>query len=104
MFNRQIFAKALLSFALIGAQQTFAQTEFPGFAEAMKLDGASFTWESKQVTSDTGYNSVLFHLTKDQSGVKIADSKGPVLLLHGMYSSPEDWFKRSDALAESTPI
>ena len=56
------------------------------------------------MTSDTGYNTDVIRLIADEAGQLLQDTKGPILLLHGMFSSPEDWIKRKDSLSESTPI
>ena len=70
----------------------------------MTNEGSGFGWESFPVTSETGYNSVIFRITADGNGQALNETKGPVLFLHGMYSSPEDWIKRSDPATGSTPI
>ena len=70
----------------------------------MEIDGSGFGWDVHPVISETGYESVLFRITSDDTGAALTDSRGPVLLLHGMFSSPEDWVKRSDPAAQSTAI
>ena len=62
----------------------------------MATDGSNFGWESFPVTSETGYNTVMFRITADASGAPLQESKGAILYLHGMFSSPNDWIKRSD--------
>ena len=70
----------------------------------MEIDGSGFGWESYPVVSETGYETVLFRITQDETGAPLNAFRGPLLLLHGMYSSPEDWLKRSELDAQSAAI
>ena len=100
-----MYTSSLLKAAIAGLVSTGAwANEYPAFAEAMLVDGSDFGWEAIPVVSETGYETVLFRITDDETGAPLEDTKGPVLLLHGMFSSPEDWLKRSDIDAQSTAI
>ena len=60
-----------------------------------------FDWKSYPVTTDTGYQIVVFHIT---SQTPPAQNKGPVLLIHGMFSSPEDFLAQSDLTQLALPL
>ena len=71
------------------------------FANTISVYNLDYDWQSYPVTTGTGYQIVLFRVTKK---VPAAVNKGPVLLVHGMFSSPEDFLARDDPLANPLPM
>ena len=80
------------------------QTNYPEFAQVMATSGMGYEWMSYTVFSATGYESKLFRITADPTGTPIVQTKGPVLLLHGMFSEPLDFFNRTDELTAGLPV
>ena len=70
----------------------------------MATSGMGYEWQSYPVTTSSGYQVLLFRITADSSGTPIVAPKGPALLVHGMFSTPMDFFAQSDALTPGLPV
>jgi len=70
----------------------------------MEIDGSNYEWCSHQLQTASGYDVAVFNLTADEQGNALKDSKGPILLLHGMFSSPVEWLSRNTPDTPSLPI
>ena len=70
----------------------------------MQVDGSNYEWKSYPVQTLTGYNIVMFRLTANEVGTPIVTSKGPLLLIHGMFSKPSDWLGRKTTDLPALPI
>ena len=92
----ELIAKARNLAAAEEISQDDCAAMYPEFAAAMQLDGSGFEWSCYPVQTATGYNVLMYRLTADSSGVALEGAKGPLLLLHGMFSDPTDWIKRTD--------
>lgn len=106
-----MFASALLKSALVCLTMLDRLVEadasaadiaaFPEWDAALAHGNADFNWESVPVTTSTGYQILMFRITPK---VAPAVSKGPLLLLHGMYSEPLDFFTQTDPLTNASPF
>ena len=63
-------------------------TNYPDIAEAIAHAEADFNWVSQPVVTSSGYQILMFHIT---SKVAPEVNKGPLLLIHGMFSTPEEF-------------
>ena len=70
----------------------------------MAIEGINFAWESYPVTTASGYEIVMFRITADPTGAPLVPTKGPMLLLHGMFSDPMDFFNRTDETTPALPV
>ena len=70
----------------------------------MSIEGINFEWQSYPVTTSSGYEIVMFRITADPTGAPLVPTKGPLLLLHGMFSDPTDFFSRTDETTPGLPI
>lgn len=109
MFQSYLLKGALSALAVIemSARAAISQDDllaYPEFADVMATSGMGFEWVSHTVVSRRGYENKMFRITADASGTPLVPSKGPVLLLHGLYSEPLDFFNRSDELAAGLPV
>lgn len=97
MFHSYLLKGALCALALIELQAR-AETSpddiaaYPEIAEAMATSGHNFEWSSHTLTTETGYTVKLFRITADAAGTPLVPTKGPLLLVHGMFSDPWDFF------------
>lgn len=46
----------------------------------------------------------MFRITADPTGAPLVPTKGPVLVLHGMFSDPIDFFNRTDVTTPGLPV
>ena len=97
-------ALAALTVLEIGATSADDINNYPIFADAMTAEGSNFGWKSYPLTSGNGYNLIMFRVTEDATGTPLTPTKGPILLVHGMFSSPTDFLGRSDSGSASLPI
>lgn len=74
---------------------------FPDFADAITHGDLEFDWVSHPVVTLNGYEIMLFHIN---SKVPAAVSKGPLLLVHGMFSSPEEFLFQTDETVPAWPL
>ena len=77
--------------------------KFPDFEQEMQANGGH-TWSSVPVTTATGYNLTLFRITGNSLGADYVDTKGPVLLLEGMFSNCLDWIRTNDPTETSMGV
>lgn len=72
---------------------------YPDFATEMRNAGG-FSWKAYPVTTGSGYKLVLFRIVGDELGNDLLETRGPIMLMHGMFSDTDDWLARTD---ESVP-
>jgi hypothetical protein len=77
---------------------------YPEFASAMQNYGSEFGWKSFPASTSTGYDVLLYRITKDATGAALEETLGPILLQHGMFSGPTEWLAQTDPNAPSLPI
>lgn len=70
----------------------------------MAIEGINYEWKSYPITTDTGYQIMMFRITADPTGVALTPTKGPMLLVHGMFSDPTDFFSRTDETTPALPV
>lgn len=109
MFQSYLLKGALCALALLKTSTEAAISPediaaYPEFAEAMAINGAACEWQSFTVITSTGYEVKLFRITADATGTPLIAPKGPVLLVHGMFSDPIDFFARTDVLTPGLPV
>ena len=46
----------------------------------------------------------MFRITADAAGAPMTPTKGPALLIHGMFSDPTDFYGRTDQLTAGLPV
>lgn len=82
--------------AVDAAQTSVADLNaFPEFAAAMTTAGG-YAFRSYPVTTSSGYELMMFRIVGDEQGVDLVETKGPVMLMSGMFSDVFDWIKRTD--------
>ena len=55
-------------------------------------------WKVYEATTSNGYDVKLFHIIGDESGADFVDTKGPILMIGGVYSDALDFISRDDDL------
>ena len=70
----------------------------------MSIEGIGYEWSSFPIFTKTGYEIVMFRITADPTGAPLVPTKGPLLLLHGMFSDPMDFFQRTDETTPGLPV
>ena len=109
MFQSSLLKGALCALTLLeittkAATSLEDSAKFVDFAAVMAIEGINYEWKSHPVTTDTGYQIMMFRITADPTGAPLVPTKGPVLLLHGMFSDPTDFFSRTDETTAALPI
>ena len=46
----------------------------------------------------------MFRITADPTGAPLTPTKGPALLVHGMFSDPTDFFQSDDLTTPGLPV
>lgn len=95
---------AVSALEAVQAQTTQERAAYPSFDYTMAMSGDNYGWSSYQTVTQDGYHLTMFRITSDANGTPINDTRGPILLTPGMYSSHEDYFVKTDEFMPSTPI
>lgn len=99
MFQSALLRGALVALAVIDnlveadALNPDDPTNFPSIAEAMAHGNDNFDWVSHPVVTSSGYQILMIHI---KSKVAAGVNKGPLLIVHGMFSTPEEFLERTD--------
>ena len=56
------------------------------------------------MTNASGYNLMLYRIIGDAAQAPVTNTKGPLMLMHGMFSNTFDWLERTDTLAPALPF
>ena len=107
MFQSNLLKGALCALALLDLSAATSPEDvaaYPDFANTMAIEGFNYQWESFQITTATGYEIVMFRITADPTGAPLTPTKGPALLVHGMFSDPTDFFQRDDLTTPGLPV
>lgn len=103
MLQAALAAVASLDAVKAIATSAADKLNYPSFAA--KVDAcAGHQWKAYPVTTATGYNLTLFRIIGDEAQVAYTDTKGPVLLLEGLYSDAQDWVTCSDSTNDSIAV
>jgi len=86
---------ALVASAAVEAVYALATTQadklkYASFSRIMDSCGGQ-QWKAVPVTTAAGYNLTLFNIHSDATQVAYSGTKGPILLLEGLYSDAKDW-------------
>ena len=107
MFQSALLRGALVALAVIDnlveadALNPDDLTNYPIIAEAMAHGNDNFDWVAHPVVTSSGYQIVMFHI---KSKVPAEANKGPLLLIHGMFSTPEEFLEITDEDKPSWPM
>lgn len=109
MFVSNLLQGALCALAILDTSAEAAinpedLAKYAEFAAVMSIEGISYEWTSYPLFTQTGYEVVMFRITADPTGVPLVPTKGPLLLLHGMFSDPMDFFQRTDETTPGLPV
>ena len=96
---------ALASLEAVEAIMTSAAdaAAFPQFEAAMQTCGGA-QWKSYSLTNATGYNLTMFRLIGNELQQPYVETKGPVLLIGGIYSDGGDWIKCTNPIYKSMAV
>ncbi len=109
MFQQRLLKGALAACAILEAIEAMTTSSedlgaYPEFDAAMQNAGEYLQWQSYPVKSADGYDLLLFRLTADSLGVPLTNTKGPVLLKHGVFSDSLDWLNRLDTESSDAAV
>jgi pimeloyl-ACP methyl ester carboxylesterase len=109
MFSSTILKGALCAFAVMdmtvqGTTSPEDIANYQEFAAIMGIEGFNYAFKSYPMTTASGYEIVMFRITADPTGAPLVPTKGPLLILHGMFSDPTDFFQQSNPAAPGLPV